>query len=295
MRLQVGAGDPIKRFNTFEARGSVNQKEEAISRAKVVKSQFPESDKRSLELFWSEREDLANKCSSFPVENLPQAEDMMPACTSSLPSQTIHGFEVMSFYPSRPLRPRPMSYGNLDVNASTSSCVKTSLVPGRPLTHPNKIVQYTQGRLRQLEEMGHRKMKIISSGMRGLLNSVNRRCWGSRPISGRGRSEPYVEIEGRSYFQERLWQKGWSDKLFFPALSLLLYCLCVDAGEYLQLSFPSPKVSEIPKPYDYRIFYIGILACVQLFRRPGIAQRDLAEYDRHIVPSERHKLVLGQK
>ena len=38
-------------------------------------------------------------------------------------------------------------------------------------------------------------------------------------------------------------------------------------------SLSTPKVTEVVKPYDFRIFYIGLLGCVQLFRRADIAQR----------------------
>lgn len=85
--------------------------------------------------------------------------------------------------------------------------------------------------------------------------------------------------------------------MVFPAPALLSYCLSVYAGGRLQLSLPTPKVTEVPKPFDSRIFYIGILACVQLLKRPDIAQRDIAEYDcmTGIVVLVRLNLELGQK
>lgn len=62
----------------------------------------------------------------------------------------------------------------------------------------------------------------------------------------------------------------------------------------LHISLPTPKVSEIPKPFDYRAFYIGTLGCVQLFRRPDISQRSVAMYDHHATFGE-SQCRIGQK
>ena len=85
------------------------------------------------------------------------------------------------------------------VNLSSSS-PRTSMLPNVPLTQPNRAGNYTKGLLWRLEKAAHNKVMILSEGIWGLLNCLNRARSKERPAPGVIREEAFSRTRRSSYF-----------------------------------------------------------------------------------------------
>ena len=91
----------------------------------------------------------------------------------------------------------------------------------------------------------------------------------------------FIPVFGkRAFSAERSFVRGYTDPLFLCLIGLRPYYLITSGSYTLLLSLATPKLSELVKSYDYRIFYIGFLGFTQLFRRLDIKQRLQAGFDR---------------
>ena len=232
-----------------------------------------------LDDFFRVSEMLVQQIGRNAMKYLPEAHKQRPSCVGEEPRAAVYGFELTSLAPRQPIKIEPMRYGSLDVRPKTSNIERNELRSGLPQTVANRIVKYSFGSLAKIEMKSHETLLRLLSCVIWIVGLFSGAQSHLRPRCLERRIGSFRDTVRRSFYLERTYIRGYTDPLFLCLLSLLPYFL-ITVGEFtLFLSLSTPKLAELVKVYDYRIFYIGYLGFTQLYRRLDIKQRLQAGFD----------------